>query len=184
MIKYIIEKIRAYIKLTKYENKLLLSSIDRFYLNTNHAFNAKEVADYANSSLNKNYPLYFIRRFMKSEINLRYKRLKPRLVSWNFEKLKHVRLLFAVEFWKRIKPETLIISIDESSINQHIQRNNSWSSKGCPWEAINSFYSASISMWFGIWYNGTWVYLITYETIDSEKFFTVYWVCWLLVKIK
>ena len=117
-------KIRAYIKLTKSEKKLLLSSIDRFYRNTNHAFNAKEVADYVNSSLNKNYPLYFIRRFMKSEINLSYKRVKPRPVSWNFEKLKHVRLLFAVEFWKRIKPETLIINIDESSINRHIQRNS------------------------------------------------------------
>ena len=134
-------KIRAYIKLTKSEKKLLLSSIDCFYQNTNHAFNAKEVADYVNSSLNKNYPLYFIRRFMKSEINLSYKRVKLRPVSWNFEKLKYVRLLFAVEFWKRIKPETLIINIDESSINRHIQRNYSWSRKGFSWEAINSFYS-------------------------------------------
>ena len=39
-------------------------------------------------------------------------------------------MLFAFKFSKLLNEETLIINIDQSSINRHIKPNNSWWLKG------------------------------------------------------
>ena len=44
-----------------------------------HAFNSIEITNYANFELNKNYKPYFIRKLMKSELNLTLKKLSQDL---------------------------------------------------------------------------------------------------------
>ena len=95
----------------------------KYYEANSFAFNAEYVANFVNNSLNKDYPTYFIRDFMKTHANFSFKQVKPRPSSMDLEKLKFVRLLFKVEFLKQVTSDTLIINIDESSISRHIKPN-------------------------------------------------------------
>ena len=90
-------------------------------------------------------------------------------------------MLYVIEFRKVLTPKTLIVYIDESSINRHIKKNYSWSNKGSSVEALNSSYTGSTSIWMAIWSNGTWTAMLTDETINSEKFikFIDHFECWL-----
>ena len=108
--------------MSKSENFNIICSLSSkpFYHNTNHPFWVADVVKYIKEKLNEDYPSCFIRRFMKLESNLTYKKIRPRPNSVNINKLKAVRLLFIVEFYKILTPKTLIINVDESSIMVNI----------------------------------------------------------------
>ena len=101
-------------------NEKYHSRIKKFINWVDHAFNSIEITNHVNIELNKNYKLYFIRNLMKSELNLTLKIVKPRPNNVNFYFLKTRRQLFAVKFSQFISGDTLVINIDESSINRNI----------------------------------------------------------------
>ena len=107
---------------------------------------------------------------MKKEVKLAYKKIKPRPANVNFDKIHSARSLFAVKFAQIVTERTLIINIDESSINRHIKRDYSWIFKGQNKELKNAFYSGSVSIVMGIWSNGYWIGMLTNESIDTSKF--------------
>ena len=83
---------------------------------------------------------------MKNDLNLTYKRVKPRPNNVDFGKIKACRQLFAIEFSKLVEKSSLVINIDETSINRHIKSNYSWSKKGRTNEAKNSSFIGSINV--------------------------------------
>ena len=113
---------RNYTKLSSRENKLLSKTIVSYHRNTCTPFTAKDVVEYVENKINKWYLIHFIQRFMKLNWGLTYKKVNSRPINIDFQWLKTVRLLFVVEFCKLITPNTLIINIDESSINRHIKK--------------------------------------------------------------
>ena len=161
---------RRFIKPTIKEGKLIRNTIFEFMENSNNAYDAKEVSDYVNNSLNTTYPVYFIRNIMKNELKLSFKRVNPRPNRINIEKLKWTRLLFIVNFCKAITANTLIVNIDEASINRHITKNYSWTIKGKQWEALNTPFTGSTSICMAICSNGSWICLLTNQTFNSNRF--------------
>ena len=103
-------------------------------------------------------------------MKLSYKKVKSRPNSVNWKKIKTARELFAVEFIKVIKHNTLMINIDETSFNRHMKINYSWGVKGYPVEAKNSPFSGSVSAWMATLSNGSFIAMLTNETINSHKF--------------
>ena len=95
-------------------------------LRTNYAFIVKDVARYVNKELNKALPEYFIRNFMKNYMRLSYKKVKPRPKNIDFDKLNSVRLLFTYKTAKLLNETTLIINLDQSSMNRHMKTDKSW----------------------------------------------------------
>ena len=77
--------------------------------------------------------------------------------------------MYIVEFLKSLAPKTLIINIDESSINRHKKMNYNWSTKWWLNESLNSNFSGLTSIWMAICSNGTWTAVLTNESIDSNK---------------
>ena len=69
---------RRFIKLNHFKNIFLIKTVNKFLESTRHTFIAKDVADYTNNKFNEHYPEHFIRKFMKSKINLLNKKVKPR----------------------------------------------------------------------------------------------------------
>ena len=63
-------------------------------------------------------------------MKMSFKRVKSRPTNVNHHKIKLVRSLFAVKLSKEITVKTLLINIDESSINRFAQINYSWDCKG------------------------------------------------------
>ena len=131
---------------------------------------AKEIKKYANLILDATYSVKFIRGFMKKKVNLSYRKIKSRLVSINMNKIKMIRNLFAVKFSQFISKDTLLINIDESSINRNTKLQYSWGFKGVPIESQNSLFVGSVSMVMAILSNGSWINFVINETINSTNF--------------
>ena len=66
--------------------------------------------------------------------------------------------------------ETLLINIDESSINRNTKSNYSWGFKGTTIEAQSSSIADSVSIIMGIWSNGSWISFISNSTINFTTF--------------
>ena len=109
---------------------------------------------------------------MKEDIKLSYKKIKSRPYNINFEKVRLTRILFSIKFTQIITNNTLLLNIDESSINRNLKTHYSWSLKGNKTEAKNSFIVGSASLIFGILSNGSSIGMITNGTINSLKFIT------------
>ena len=131
---------------------------------------AKEITNYSNLILDTTYSVKFIRGFMKKKVNLSYKEVKSRPISINMNKIKMIRNLFAVKFTQFISKDTLLINIDESSINRNTKLQYSWEFKGVPIESQNSLFVGSVSMVMAILSNGSWINFVINETINSANF--------------
>ena len=57
---------KSIIKLNASQTNLLRKTINDFIVNTDYTFIAEDVASFVNQTLNKNYPIYFIRSFMRN----------------------------------------------------------------------------------------------------------------------
>ena len=163
-------KSRNIVKVYGEQKEKLANTIMKYIVNTKHTSTAKEITLFVNKSLNSTYSIGFIRVFMKNHINLSFKRVKSRPRNINLDKIFSIRNLFAIKFSKIISKETLLINIDESSINRNIKSNYSWGFKGSPIEAQNAAIEGSVSMIMGICSNGSWINLIVNKTINSNYF--------------
>ena len=122
-----------------------MKEIKNFISDASYAFNSSEITNHINTKIQKNYKSSWIRSIMKNKLNLTYKRIKPRPNSINFDKVKACRQLFAIKFSQLLSKNSLVINIDETSINRHIKINYSWSLKGKQYEARNSPFVGSIN---------------------------------------
>ena len=82
---------------------------------------------------------------MKRKLQLSFKRVKSRPANINIQKINKIRSLFAIKLTKEISTDTLLINIDEHSINRDVKTNYSWGYKGETIEAKNSLFYGSIS---------------------------------------
>ena len=133
-------------------------------------FTAKDMADHINLKFNSSFKVEFIRKFMRNKAKIRYKKIKSRPSNVNFMKIGSTRRLFAVMFSKVINDNTLVINIDESSINRNLKSKYSWIFKGRSHEAKNVQFSGSLNVIMAIWSNGCWFSLFSNEAINSAKF--------------
>ena len=148
----------------------LLNSIKDFMKMNWSTFTAKEVTKHVNLNLNSDYSIKTIRQFMKTDMNMSYKRVKSRPININLKKINNIRSLFAVKYLKEISTNTLMINVDESSLNRDIKSNYSWGFKWKPIEAKNVSFSGSISWILAILSNGTWIWFLSSNLINSDSF--------------
>ena len=165
---------RKWIKHFGKDRDKLIEELKDFVVNASHAFNSSEITNHVNTKLQTNYKASWIRSVMKRQLNLTYKRTKPRPNSINFDKVKACRQLFALKFSQLLSNSSLVINIDETSINRHIKINYSWSLKGKQYEAKNSPFIGSINWVMTIWSNGNWFSLFMNHTSNSENF-KIFW---------
>ena len=97
--------------------EILVKSIKEYVLNIKNTLTAQEVTMHINRTLNTFYSVSFIRKIIKNEANLSFKRVKSRPNNIDLKRLSSIRNLFTIKFSKIVTENTLLISIDESSIN-------------------------------------------------------------------
>ena len=66
-----------------------------FSQNCEHAYTVKDVTINVNSKLSTNYSEGFVRKIMKEDIKLSYKKIKSIPYNINFEKLRLVKISFS-----------------------------------------------------------------------------------------
>ena len=158
------------IKLYRKDKSILLNEITTFVNGWEYTLNAKEITNHINSKLSTNYSTQFIRKIMKEDLKLSYKKVNSRPNNIDFNKLKAIRTLFDVKFAQIVDKNTLILNIDESLINRGTKNNYSWCPKGIQKEAKNVPFVGSACIIAWILSNGCWFSLITNSTINSRKF--------------
>ena len=89
-------------------SKLIIEHINK----TETTLTAKEITEYANSSLNTCYSDGFIRKFMKLYLKLTFKRVKSRPNNVNLLKIDSIRRLYSIKLSKYISDKTFLINID------------------------------------------------------------------------
>ena len=107
---------------------------------------------------------------MKIQANLSFKKVKSRPNNIDFDKINEVRTLFSIKFAKLVTKETLLINIDESSINRSIKQQYSWVFKWTHVEIAYSIFAGSVSMIMVIRSNGSLINFDLNETIGSSNF--------------
>ena len=159
-----------YEKLYGKDKEDLVMQIKNFINQTKYAFNANEATKYVNSVLKREYKTSQIRKIMKCEMNLTYKKIKPRPNNVDLSMVNAKRQLFAIKFANFIEKDTLLINIDETWINRQIKNAYSWGLRGKQTEAKNSPFIGSINWIMAILWNGSWIWMLTNESINSIKF--------------
>ena len=113
----------------------------------------------------------------EEKIGLSFKKVKPRPNNIDICRVKIIRKLFAFKLTKLISDKTLVINIDESSLNRRIPTQYTWEFKGIPIESKNSPFISSMSFVMAIWSNGAWISFMMNETININNFL------WLLMTL-
>ena len=103
---------RNSIKFYGEDKYILLNKISQFIKNREYIFISNDVYHYVNLALNSSYSSTIIRKLMKNELNLSYKKIKSRPNNVEFSKIQSERILFAIKFAKVINKNTLILNLE------------------------------------------------------------------------
>ena len=122
--------IREIIRLNLIQKKTLSKEINIIIENNDYVIDYKDITICVNDMSNTNYPTYFIRGFIKKELNYSYKRIKSRPNNVDMKKIKSIRFLYAAKLRQTFTSNALVENINESSLNRHINNNYGWSVKG------------------------------------------------------
>ena len=163
-------KHRKLIKVYGSQKDTLVKYIKNYVLNAKGTLTAKDVTESINKELRTSHPVSFIRNMMKRDVNLSFKRVKSRPNNVDFKRVHSIRSLFAVKFSKIVSEKSLLINIDESSINKDVKIAYSWGIKGKPIESQNSSLAGSASIIMAICSNGAWISKVINKTINSDCF--------------
>ena len=161
-------------KILKSNKEILTKELMNLIVHTNIPLNAVEVTKIVNDRLKTNYNSSFIRKILKYNLHMSFKRIKSRPNSIDLNRVKAIRQLYIVKLWQEITVDTLIVNIDESSINRSIMTNYSWGIKGVAKEATNAPFSGSLSIIMSILSNGNWMAFFKNSTINADIFKTYF----------
>ena len=75
-------------------------------------------------------PLHIIRKYLKENLNLSWKRIPSRRVEWNLETISLQKLLFSIKISKWFGHLKYLVNIDESTFNRTTRIFYSWAQKG------------------------------------------------------
>ena len=107
---------------------------------------------------------------LKDSLGWSYRRISSRPNNVDFLKIRACRNLFSVRLGKWLQQTSVIMNVDECSINYKTKSNYSWTPK-YEWKDFqNASFCDSISVILWVMSNGDWGCSIIKHTINSEIF--------------
>ena len=86
----------------------------KFYnKNWEFPYKVKDVKQYVDDSMDANFHGKIIRKVMKNDLNLSFKKWKSRPSSFSLSRAKAIRKLFCAHFVNKLGPSILIINVDD-----------------------------------------------------------------------
>ena len=112
------------------ESPAVQNVIQKYVENTNGPFVASHVQQHIEQTLNASIPLHQIRRFLKTDLCLSFKRGSKR--PSNIDRKRNIALkrLYAVRLSQKLSNIKLLCNLDESVINRDTIINYSWLKRG------------------------------------------------------
>ena len=109
-------------------------------------FNFVNVRNYIKSETGIEVSWQSITSFLKNKLGFCNKRVSPRPSARSIPKNNLKRILFWLEFVNLIKPEHVIVNIDETPFTRSTKINYSWFLKGVWWNTNNLVFVGSLSL--------------------------------------
>ena len=148
----------------------MILAIKEFIDAQKYPFTAIAVKSHLKLELNIDLSLLFIRKILKDELHYSFKRFSSKPTNIDLERLKKLRKIFAMKFNKCMNENTLVINVDESTINRSCKLNYSWSKKGQTSEFKNTIFQESLSVILAVSSDGKWLMGVKRNTINSDVF--------------
>ena len=133
-------------------------------------FNFANVKNYIKSETEIEISWLSISSFLKNKLGFSYKRVSSRPSASSILQNKLKLILFWLEFANLIKPEHVIVNIDETLFTRSTKFNYSWSVKGVWWTANNSAFVGSLSLIAAIKSKGNWFISNLLSCNNSDSF--------------
>ena len=108
--------------------------------------------------------------FLRSSLGLSYKRVASRLTKSNIPETKLKKIIFWLEFANLIKPEHILLNIDETLFSKSTKINYSWTMKGVEASVTNSTLIGSLSLLAAITNRGDWYISNLLSRNNSDNF--------------
>ena len=119
------------------EKQMIIQCIQKFIKNRTYPFIVKDARSFVFQNIGRYYQYNVLHKIMKKDLNLSYKRCKPRPNSINLKEVMMKRRLFCIKFSKMLQKDTLLANIDETTIWRDSQIPYSWIPKGISSEFKN-----------------------------------------------
>ena len=102
-------------------------------------------------------------------------RISSQPTNSNLDQLQYSRWLFWIRLAKFIDGSTLLLNIDETSINYKTKINYCWTQKNKAREFKCKSFSSSVTMIFTIISNGAWFWTFNQGSTNSDVFLRYWW---------
>ena len=149
---------------------VILRYIRAYCLNTKDSYTSKDIQHSIQFDLNISISLSQIRKFLKDDLQLSFKKGASRPVAVDSPRSHLIKRMFAIEFGGLWKEDYLYINIDEVLFSNKTKHNYSWLLKGRPGKIWNMHWVGSKSLIVAISSIGKWLAWTLTTTNKSEIF--------------
>ena len=91
------------------EKQIIIQYIQKFIKNWTYPFIVKDVRSFVFQNIGRYYRYNLLHKIMKKDLNLSYKKCKPRPNSINLKEVMMKRRLFCIKFSKMLQKDTLLL---------------------------------------------------------------------------
>ena len=106
------------------------STIQNFVNQQSASFVARDVKRFVKSELKVEIPVHQIRNYMKSSLNLSYKKGSRRPIDLDIKRHQALKQLYVVRLANKLSKIRLLWNLDEWSINRDTSNSYSWLARG------------------------------------------------------
>ena len=135
-------------------------------------FNSTSVKHYIKTETGMDVSKQSIASFMNNSLGLSYKRVSSRPSISNVPQTKLKKIIFWLEFMNLVKPEHIVVKIDETLFSRSTKINYSWTKKGVWANVNNSTLIGSLSLLAAITNKGDWFISNLLTRNNSDNFIT------------
>ena len=117
-----------------------------------------------------NIPWHQLRRYLKQQKKLSYKKGWARRIDLDQNRLSYLRILYSIRLAKQLNEKILLINIDEVNFTTEVSNNRSWLKRGINCEIFSQKYSGAVSVVLAINSDGDYLAAALKERLNSNIF--------------
>ena len=131
---------------------------------------SKDIWKYVQENLKISIAPNTITKYLKSNMKMSFKRVSSRQIKADFQRIRKLKMLFAVIWWQKLWEIRCIVNIDESTFSRATRNNYTWWRRGSPGITKNDVLTGSLNLISAILTTGSSYSAIVKGTTVSQTF--------------
>ena len=131
---------------------------------------SKDIWKYVQENLKISIAPNTMTKYLKSNMKMSFKRVSSRQIKVDFQRIRKLKMLFAVIWWQKLGEIRCIVNIDESTFSRATRNNYTWWRRGSPGITKNDVLTGSLNLISEILTTGSSYSAIVKGTTVSQTF--------------